>query len=87
MAKPNKKERTTSGRIDAGGTSTDADLPDECDTPDLDARDRRQTGRRKAYGPGAPARPAPRPSRDGRDEEEPEPWGTDPTSMPPAEPT
>jgi len=81
---PIKRGQSATGRIEAPATSADNGPPHH--TPDLDQRERGQSAKRKAAGPGGPTRPAPRPSSVDRDEE-PEAWGTDPAEMPSTEPT
>lgn len=89
--RPIKSERSRVGTVapssEPDHEAGDSRLAHPSDKPDLDERERRQSARRKAAGPGGPARPAPRPSGDAHDaEREPEPWGSDPTPMPPTDP-
>jgi hypothetical protein len=83
---PLKRERATTGRIDAPATCADPGEADDGGTPDLDQREQGQSPKRKAAGPSGPTRPAPQPSSVDDDEQAPEAWGTDPADMPPTEP-
>jgi hypothetical protein len=88
---PVNTERTSRGTVEpaSGPDETSGDDSAATPPPDLDAREARQSARRRPAGPGGPSRPAPRPSDDAEASDEavePEPWGCDPTAMPPTDP-
>jgi len=89
---PVKTERSSSGTVEPASGKGEASESERAAAPppDLDAREARQSAQRKPAGPGGPSRPAPRPSDASDDSDadvEPEPWGCDPTAMPPTDPT